>query len=175
MEALGVIDMQNDFMLPGAPLQIEGAEDIVGPVNRLLREFCNKHSYVFATRDWHPANHTSFQKWPPHCVANTKGAHFHPSLFNFYFESIFDKGTDNKSDGYSGVEGTQLVNALKVRGVDKVYLVGVATEYCVKATALDLIKAGFKVCIIRNCVRGVSEETGLAALEEMSAAGVEYV
>jgi nicotinamidase/pyrazinamidase len=129
---------------------------------------------VVATRDWHPPDHQSFaQQWPVHCVAGTPGAELHDALDRSKIDVIVDKGQSSDTDGYSGFEGTDLEQTLKDHGITNVTVVGLATDYCVKNTALDALRAGFQVTVDTNAVRGVDVEPGDSerALAEVRAAG----
>jgi nicotinamidase/pyrazinamidase len=176
-DALVVVDMQKDFM-PGGPLAVNQGDQIIPIINRLLARFSCR---VF-TRDWHPAHHISFSahptfkdnSWPPHCVQNSPGAGFHPSLRVDLADRIISKGTDQKQEAYSGFQGTDLEAWLEARNVQRVFIAGVATDYCVKATALDAKAAGFSTFVIQDAVRGVDQPAGnaAAALAELEQAGV---
>ena len=176
-KALIVVDLQNDFC-PGYSLGVAGGDEIIPVINRLVNSF----DTVVYTRDWHPANHVSFaenpqfidKSWPAHCVAGTPGAEFHPDLLVRPDGSIVDKGTDPAVEAYSGFQGTGLAEKLRERQVDTVYITGLATDYCVKATALDALKAGFRAFVVVNASRGVDNPPGTVedALNELRAAGV---
>ena len=135
------------------------------------------YELVVATRDWHPADHSSFAEqggpWPVHCVAGTQGAQLHPDLDRSRIDVTVDKGQAVDTDGYSGFEGTDLDELLHERGITQVTVVGLATDYCVKNTALDALRAGFQVTVDSNAVRGVEVEAGDSerALAEVRAAG----
>jgi nicotinamidase/pyrazinamidase len=173
-EALLVIDYQNDFN-PGGALAVPEGDTIAGRMNELAAD--PRFELVLATRDWHPANHGSFSEqggpWPPHCVQGTHGAELHPGLDRSLVGLVVDKGQDPGTEGYSGFEGTGLESTLRERGVDSVTVVGLATDYCVKNTALDAVRAGFAVEVDSSAVRGVNVEPGddARALEELRAAG----
>lgn len=176
MQALIVVDVQNDFC-PGGALAIGDGDAVVEPINRLAREA----SFVVATRDWHPADHGSFAAqggpWPVHCVCGTPGAELHPGIDQGTIDAIVDKGQVSDREGYSGFEGTELERLLRERGVDTVDVAGLALDYCVKATALDARRAGFSVTVHRGATRAVEVEPGDGerAVEELRAAGVEVV
>ena len=174
MEALIVVDVQNDFC-PGGALAVPEADEIIDAVNRLAAEA----PLVIATRDWHPPDHSSFAAeggggWPVHCVRDTPGAELHPDL-RARIDAIIDKGQAREDDGYSGFAGTTLEGLLRDRGVETVDVVGLALDYCVKATALDAREAGFGVVVHRDATRAVEVEPGDGerAVEELRAAGVE--
>jgi nicotinamidase/pyrazinamidase len=164
--ALVVVDLQNDFC-PG--------DSIIPFIESLMKRLAKEGTYICATRDWHPRDHVSFKTWPVHCVANTPGAGFHKDfLWPAYVESVFSKGEDNRDDGYSGVRGTNLLHALSLRGVKKVRVVGLTTDWCVKATALDLRREGLEVEVILNGCRAVNinPDDEQKAIDEMKAAGI---
>ena len=135
------------------------------------------YDLVVATRDWHPADHSSFElnggRWPVHCVAGTNGAQLHPALDRVNIDEVVDKGQAVDTDGYSGFAGTGLDKLLRERGITQVTVVGLATDYCVKNTALDALRAGFAVTVDSNAVRGVEIEPGDSerALAEVRTAG----
>jgi nicotinamidase-related amidase len=173
-EALIIVDFQNDFT-PGGALAVEDGDRIAGRVNELAAD--PRFELVVATRDWHPADHGSFAErggpWPVHCVQGTEGAELHPSLERERVDVIVDKGTDPGTEGYSGFEGTTLGELLRERRIDSVTIVGLATDYCVKNTALDALREGLAVTVDSEGVRGVdvSEGDSERALDELRAAG----
>ena len=160
-EALIVVDFQNDFT-PGGALAVPDGDEIAARVNELAAD--PRFDLVVATRDWHPPDHGSFAEqggpWPVHCVQGTEGAELHPTLDRSRIDVVVDKGQDPGTEGYSGFEGTRLGELLHERGVDKVTVVGLATDYCVKNTALDALRAGFEVTVDSEGVRGVEVEEG---------------
>ncbi len=172
--ALIIVDFQNDFT-PGGALGVEGGDEIAGPINALVAT--GEFDLVVATRDWHPPDHASFAArggpWPEHCVQGTPGAELHPALDPAQVDVIVDKGQDPGTEGYSGFEGTDLACELRERGVDEVTVVGLATDFCVKHTALDALREGFVVTVDPTAVRAVElhEGDGEAALDEVRAAG----
>ena len=165
-DALIIVDYQNDFARPDGALSVPAGEEVAGRINELATS--GAYELVVATRDWHPRDHGSFTEqggiWPVHCVQGTAGAELHPAV---------DKGQDPGTEGYSAFDATELAGALRARGVDAVTIVGLATDYCVKNTALDALREGFAVTVDRAGVRGVDVEPGDAdrALEELAAAG----
>ena len=175
-DALIVVDVQNDFC-PGGALAVDDGDSIVPGINKLLPRFAVR---VF-TRDWHPAHHCSFsddpqyvdKSWPPHCVADTPGAQFHPGLNVAEDAEIVSKGTDAAKEAYSGFDGTALADTLRAKGVSRVFICGLATDYCVKATALDAVNNGFETVVIDDLCRGVNNPIGAAraAIDEMKQAG----
>jgi nicotinamidase/pyrazinamidase len=172
--ALLIIDFQNDFT-PGGALAVSDGDTIAPKINALAAS--GDYDLVIATRDWHPADHGSFEPqggiWPVHCVAGTQGAQLHPDLDRTRIDIVVDKGQAVDTNGYSGFEGTDLEEILRERGITQVTVVGLATDYCVKNTALDALKAGFQVTVDSTAARGVDVQPGdsEAALEEVRAAG----
>jgi nicotinamidase-related amidase len=128
-----------------------------------------------ATRDWHPPEHSSFAAqggpWPPHCVAGTEGAELSPGLDAALVDVVVDKGTDPATEGYSGFDGTDLAGLLRERGIDRITVAGLATDFCVRATALDALKAGFAVTVDDGASRGIDPDASSDALDEVRAAG----
>jgi nicotinamidase/pyrazinamidase len=175
-EALVIVDFQNDFT-PGGALGVDGGHEIAGRLNELAADA--RFELVVATRDWHPPDHGSFREqggiWPVHCVQGTEGAELHAGLDRTRVDVVVDKGQDPSADGYSGFEATLLEELLRARGVDHVTIGGIATDYCVKNTALDALRLGFGVTVDREAVRGVEVDAGDSerALEEIRAAGGE--
>jgi len=172
--ALLIIDFQNDFT-PGGALGVADGDTIAPKINALAAS--GDYDLVVATRDWHPADHNSFAAqggpWPVHCVAGTQGAQLHPDLDRTKIDIVVDKGQAVDTDGYSGFEATDLEALLRERGITQVTVVGLATDYCVKNTALDALKAGFQVTVDSTAARGVEVQPGdsEAALAEVRAAG----
>jgi nicotinamidase/pyrazinamidase len=186
--ALLIVDFQNDFT-PGGALPVAGGDEVAAPINRLADEI----DYVLATRDWHPADHGSFEGvevdperwdgteppsiWPVHCVAGTEGAELHPALERERIDAVIDKGQDPHSQGYSGFQGTDLAEKLREAEVDELIVTGLATDYCVKNSVLDALREGFEVIVVEDAIRGVEVEPGDSerALDEMRAAGARVV
>jgi nicotinamidase/pyrazinamidase len=175
-EALLVIDFQNDFT-PGGALAVERGDEIAERINELAAS--GRFDLVVATRDWHPADHGSFPEqggpWPVHCVQGTHGAELHAALDRSQIDQIVDKGQNPGTEGYSGFDETPLAELLRERGIDSVTIVGLATDYCVKNTALDALREGLTVTVDSSAVRGVDVNPGDSegALEELRAAGAE--
>jgi nicotinamidase/pyrazinamidase len=173
-EALIIVDFQNDFT-PGGALAVRDGDRIAARVNELAAD--PRFELVVATRDWHPPDHGSFSErggpWPVHCVQGTEGAELHPSLERERVDVIVDKGTDPETEGYSGFDGTTLGELLRERGIDRVTVVGPATDYCVKNTALDALRQGLDVTVDSEGVRGVEVNEGDSerALDELRSAG----
>ena len=175
--ALIVVDLNNDFM-PGGALGVEEADEVVPLINELA--VSGDYAYVVATQDWHPVNHISFQTWPPHCVAGTDGAELHPQLDRSNIQALIRKGFDVDADSYSGFynernESNGLAELLQSRGIQNVDIAGIATDYCVKATAIEAVtKAGFKTRVLLKACRGVGVNPNdvADAVEAMREAGV---
>ncbi|HEX7019571.1 MAG TPA: isochorismatase family protein [Gemmatimonadaceae bacterium] len=176
-----VNDVQKDFCEGGA-LAVPGAEEIVRVINRYIELFAEHGLPVFVTRDWHPPETSHFTtlggKWPPHCVAGSDGAAFHPALSLPTGAIILSKGTRTDEDGYSAFEAHHpgpvlLRECLNSHGVETIYLAGIATDYCIRATALDGIGFGFTVVVLEDAVRGIDARAGdvREALDEMRRAG----
>ena len=197
MKALLVIDIQNDFMPAGA-LGVPRGDEVIPLANRLMPRF----ELVVATQDWHPADHKSFAAnhpgrapgqvidldglkqtlWPVHCVRGTRGAEFVPGLETRHFARVFQKGTNPSIDSYSGFfdnghrQSTGLSDYLRECGVDEIYLLGLATDYCVRWSALDARGLGFRTTVVEDGCRGVELDPGdvRTACDEMRSAGVEF-
>src|SRR5262245_36480168 len=176
--ALIVADVQNDFC-PGGSLAVPDGDEIVPLMNEYIRLFSSGGASVYATRDWHPANHCSFKTqggpWPVHCIQNSKGAEFHPKLALPKNVKIISKATDPKKEAYSAFEGTQLAESLKHQGVRHLFIGGLATDYCIKNTVLDGIRLGFSVTFLSDASRGVNLNASDSerAVTEMLSRGAE--
>lgn len=176
MKALIIVDMQNDFC-PGGALPVPDGDKIIPIINKYIEFFKKKNFLIVATRDWHPPDHISFKNyggiWPPHCIRGTKGAEFHPELKLPSNTIIISKATEKDKEAYSGFEGTELDKILKNKGIKEVYICGLATDYCVKHTALDAIKLGYKTYILTDAVKGVNVNPGDSekALKELKEKG----
>jgi len=175
-EALVIVDFQNDFT-PGGALAVPHGDEIAGQLNALAAD--DRFDLVVATRDWHPPEHSSFAgqggPWPVHCVADSDGAQLHAGLDRANVDVIVDKGTDPSTEGYSGFDGTDLATLLRDRGIDRITVAGLATDYCVRATALDALAAGFAVTVDDRASRGIDPDDSANALNEVRAAGGEVV
>jgi nicotinamidase/pyrazinamidase len=175
-DALVVVDVQTDF-LPGGALAVASGDRIFAPIDALAPRFRR----VYATRDWHPPDHSSYAQhggpWPVHCVAGTRGAAFDQRLDLKNIDVVIDKGVDRATDGYSGFAATQLANDLRIHGIKRVFVCGLATDYCVKATALDAHSAGFAAVVVADASAAVDVQPGdeAKALEELRAAGIAVV
>jgi nicotinamidase/pyrazinamidase len=172
--ALIIVDFQNDFC-PGGALAVPDGDAIAGRLNELAGS--GEYDLVVATRDWHPPDHDSFAEqggpWPPHCVAGTPGAELHHALDPTPIDAVVHKGRGAGDEGYSGFEATELAALLRERDVEHVTVVGLATDYCVRATALDALREGFAVTVDSTAARGIDAEPGDSerALAEVRAAG----
>jgi len=179
-DALIIVDVQVDFC-PGGALPVPEGDKIVPVLNEYIRRFDKAGALIVATRDWHPPNHISFKTygglWPPHCIRGTEGAKFHPSLRLPERTKIVSKATDPSKEAYSGFEGTNLDEYLKKAGVKRVFVGGLATEYCVKNTVLDALKYGFKVFLLEDAVKGIDVKLGdvEGAMKEMLEKGAEKI
>jgi nicotinamidase/pyrazinamidase len=176
-QALIAVDIQRDFC-PGGALPVTDGDKIIPAVNELVRAFEKMGLPVFFTRDWHPKNHMSFKAyggpWPPHCVQNTRGASFHPSLVIPKGAEVISKGTLQDEDAYSGFQGTELGPELRDLRVGRIYVAGLATDYCVKTTVLDGAAKGFETFVLTDCVKGVNlkKTDSATALRAMLSQGV---
>lgn len=174
--ALIIVDVQNDFC-PGGALPVTDGDKVVPILNVYIKRFGEEGAPIFATRDWHPNDHSSFKEkggiWPPHCVQGTSGAQFHPGLDISGDVEIVSKGTSPKDEAYSGFQGTDLAAELKKKGIKTLYIGGLATDYCVKHTVLDAIKEGFLVFFLEAGSKGVDVNPGDSkrAVDEMVLAG----
>lgn len=198
LKALVLVDLQNDF-LPAGALPVPDGDQVIPLANQIMQRF----DLVVATQDWHPSNHASFAAihpgkmpgdvidldglqqtlWPVHCVQNTVGSAFAPGLDISRVRKIIRKGTDPGIDSYSGFfdnghrKSTGLDFYLKQAGVTETFILGLATDYCVKFTAMDALELGFATYVLVNACRGVELQTGdvAAALHDMATAGVQII
>ena len=179
-DALLLVDVQNDF-LPGGRLAVAGADQILEPLNRWIARFSQAGLPIFATRDWHPPDHCSFAirggPWPPHCIAGSPGAEFSPAL-RLPADTpvtVIGKGTD--ADAYSGFEGTDLDARLQAAGVRRLFVAGLATDYCVLNTVLDARRSGYEVVLLERAIRPVEVHPGDGArgVAAMAAAGAQLL
>ncbi len=174
-DALIVVDVQNDFC-PGGALAVPGGEGVVPRINRLMPRF----EHIVFTRDWHPSDHCSFGappeyrdgSWPPHCVQHTPGAEFHGSLAVPGDALVLNKGEDPDVEEYSGFARPTLEAHLRQRHIQRVFIAGLATDYCVKETALGAVQAGFETIVVMDACRGIAEDTIQTATEALKKAGV---
>jgi nicotinamidase/pyrazinamidase len=180
-DALVIVDVQNDFC-PGGALGVLDGDAVVPVLNRYAERFARQGAPVLVTRDWHPSRTKHFRAWggvwPPHCVQETPGAAFHPALRLPPEAQVVSKGMDPETDAYScfqasGADGTPFAEILERRGIRRLFVGGLATDYCVKATALDALHAGFRVVVLEDAIRAVdlAPGDGERALAEVRAAG----
>lgn len=183
--ALLIVDVQKDFC-PGGALAAPGGAAILPALNRHIGEARTLDMPVYASRDWHPEVTSHFKayggEWPPHCVQDTAGAQFHSELKLPAETVVISKGNDPERPGYSAFDGRtsagrSLLDDLRDRGIDRLYVTGIATDYCVKATVLDALRAGLRVSVLLDAITGIDVHPGDAdrAVEEMSRAGAEMV
>jgi len=165
---------------------VPDGDRVVAPLNRCADRFAERGAPVYASRDWHPAVTTHFTPyggaWPPHCIADTEGAQFHPGLRLPPSTVVVTKGGDPSRDSYSALDGctadrANLLEDLRCRGIDHVYVGGLATDYCVKQSVLDALKSGIRVSVLTDAIRAVEVHPGDAtrALEEMERAGARLI
>lgn len=184
-DALIVVDVQNDFC-PGGALGVSGGDEIVPILNRCIAKFADAGLPVIATRDWHPEKTGHFKDggglWPRHCVQGSEGGRFHPELTIDSRVTIMSKGQSPDSDSYSafhGVthDGVTLRDFLRSRGVERVFIGGLATDYCVKYTVFEGINHGFKVVVLKDAIRGVNlqPKDSEEAINDMTRAGAEMM
>lgn len=173
-DALILVDIQKDF-LPGGALPVPEGDKVIEPANRYIELFQKAGAPIFATRDWHPPNHISFKEqgglWPPHCVQNTEGAKFAESLKLPPETFIINKGDRPEFDAYSGFQGTILKDLLRERGVRRIFVGGLATDYCVLNTVLGGLNLGFQVFWLSDASKGITPEGEQRAEEKMLSEG----
>lgn len=173
-DALLVVDVQRDFCANGA-LAVPEGDAVVPVLNDWIAAARRGGAHVVFSRDWHPSDHCSFRDrggpWPPHCVQGTPGAAFHPSLKVPSDAWIVSKGTDRDREQYSALDGTGLVERLKALGVRRVWVGGLALDYCVRASAQDALAAGFEVHLLTGATRAVHPEQASEVLAQLQAAG----
>ena len=176
-KALLIVDLQNDFC-PGGALAVPEGDQIISNLNQYIEIFSKNKLPIFASRDWHPKETSHFKDqgglWPPHCVQNTEGALFHPELKLPKETIILSKGMDPETDSYSAFQaqdsnGRQFEDMLRESGIEELYIGGLATDYCVKSSALDALSKGFKVKLMIDAIKGVNikPDDSNNAIEEM--------
>ena len=174
MRALLIVDVQNDFC-PGGALAVDDGDKVVPVINQIMDQF----DLVLASKDWHPEDTIHFENWPVHCVRNTKGADLHHDLKGDKIDQILLKGTGNRNDGYSAFEATNiyLEKFLKEKGINELYITGLATDYCVKKSAIEASRKGFNTYVITDAIKAVNAQPGdnARALKEMKKAGCELM
>ncbi|MES9536028.1 isochorismatase family protein [Actinomadura sp. NPDC000600] len=180
-KALIIVDVQNDFC-EGGSLAVAGGAAVATAISEYVAAHRSEYAHIVATRDFHldPGGHFSAEPdfadtWPPHCVIGTPGADFHPNLALAPIEAVFSKGRETAA--YSGFEGfsddeTPLADWLAARGVDSVDVVGIATDHCVRATAVDAVRAGLRTTVLLDLTAGVSKATVDRALDELAQEGI---
>ncbi len=179
-DALIVVDVQNDF-LPGGSLAVPHGDEVVTVLNRYLVAFSARALPLYATRDWHPPNHCSFKArggpWPTHCVAETSGAQFAGNLQFPTGTSVISKATTPDKDAYSGFEGTDLDARLRAQKIKRLFVGGLATDYCVLNTVRDARRLGYEVRLLTDAIRAVNvkPDDGRKAEEEMRRLGAQPV
>lgn len=174
-KALLIVDVQIDFC-PGGALGVDAGHEIVDRINAIMGKF----DLIIASGDMHPTETVHFEKWPVHCVRGTEGSKFHPDLKTENINIVLEKGTSDKDDGYSVFEATNknLDELLKARNIKKLYIAGLATDYCVKETVIDAIKRGYEVYVFTDCIKAVNINPGdgekaLNLIEKMGAKLIE--
>lgn len=181
-DALIAVDVQNDF-LPGGSLAVPQGDAVVPAINRYLAAFAARALPVFATRDWHPANHCSFKAqggiWPAHCVAATPGAAFAAGLALPATAVVISKAATPGADAYSGFSGTDLAARLRASGSTRLFVGGLATDYCVLNTVKDALVEGFAVLLLEDAIRAVDVHAGngvraLAEMQKLGARAIRY-
>jgi len=181
-KALMIVDVQNDFC-PGGALGVQDGDRVVPVLNRYIEKFAQAGLPILVTRDWHPPRTTHFNTagglWPPHCVQGSKGAEFHPGLNITSDAIVLSKGMAVDEDSYSGFDavdsrGVVLKDVLRQSGIERIYVGGLATDYCVKETVLDGLRQGFQVVLLQDGICGVNlqPEDSDQAIDAMIEAGV---
>lgn len=178
-DALLLVDVQNDF-LSGGRLAVRDGDAVIPPLNHCITLFRNKNLPVYASRDWHPANHCSFiaqrGAWPPHCIAGSHGARFAERLALPQDTIVVSKGNTSKRDSYSAFGGTSLHALLFATGIKRLFIGGLATDYCVLNTVLDALNLGYAVVLLTDAVRAVEALSGdgARALDRMKNCGAGF-
>ena len=179
-DALLIVDVQNDF-LPGGSLAVPHGDEVVAVLNRYLKSFISQNLPVCATRDWHPQRHCSFREqggpWPPHCIAGTRGAQFAAALQLPPAAVIISKATTVEHDAYSGFQGTSLNQQLRASNIRRLFIGGLATDYCVLNTVRDALQLGYEVLLLGDAIRAVDVHPGdgLRAEREMIELGAHSI
>ncbi len=179
-DALLVVDVQNDF-LPGGNLAVAGSEAVIPVLNGCIARFSAQGLPVYACRDWHPADHCSFLEnggpWPPHCIAGTHGAEFSPALSLPPETPVLSKGSLRDREAYSAFDGTELANLLGKGKVDRIFIGGLTTDYCVLNSVKDASKLGFTIFVLMDATKAVDLHPGdgKAALEAMKSHGAIFL
>jgi len=179
-DALLIVDVQNDF-LPGGSLAVPRGDEVVPVLNRYIDLFVTRKLPVYATRDWHPERHCSFRAqggiWPPHCVAGTRGAEFAAALQLPPSAVIVSKAATAEQDAYSGFQGTDLDAQLRAAHIRRLFIGGLATDYCVLNTVRDALRLGYRVWLLSDAIRAVDVQPGdgLRAEQEMVSLGAQRI
>jgi nicotinamidase/pyrazinamidase len=179
-DALVIVDIQNDF-LPGGSLAVASGDQVIPVINAYIAKFEQRGLPIVATRDWHSPDHSSFIQqggpWPEHCVAGSKGAEFSPDLLLPKTAQIFSTGFDKMADGYSGFENTDLHSHLSHAGIKRLFIGGIATDYCVLHTVLDALQYRYRVFLLQDVIRAVNvnPEDGQNAVQKMLENGAELL
>jgi nicotinamidase/pyrazinamidase len=179
-DALLIVDVQNDF-LPGGSLAVARGDEVVPALNRAIVAFETRDLPVYASRDWHPSQHCSFEAqggpWPPHCVAGTHGAAFATTLRLPHFTTVTSKASTADEDANSAFQGTDLHQHLYAAGIRRLYIGGLATDYCVLNTVRDALRLGYAVCLLSEAIRArdIEPGDGLRAEEEMAKLGAQVI
>lgn len=179
-DALIVIDVQRDF-LPGGSLAVPGGKRVMRPINRCIDLFAQRTLPVFASRDWHPPTHCSFRAqggpWPPHCIAGSAGANFADDLHLPANAFIISKATTPEHDAYSAFGGTDLAQQLRAAGATRLFVCGLATDYCVLQTVCDALAANFKIVVLRDAIAAVDTQPGDGnrAIMQMRERGAKFI
>lgn len=158
-DVLIIVDVQRDFC-PGGALPVPDGDKVIPVLNEYIKRFKRAETQIYATRDWHPPNHISFKAyggiWPAHCIQDSEGAAFHPDLTLPEDVKIISKATDPSKEAYSGFDPPQLKEELEWKGIKRVFVGGLATDYCVKSTVLDALELGFETILLVDAIRGVN-------------------
>jgi len=179
-DALIVVDVQRDFCAGGA-LEVPDGDAVVPVINQYIELFNKAGGKIVATRDWHPVNHSSFKEyggpWPPHCVQNTPGAEFHPDLRLPADYSHVSMADSPGKDAYSGFEETNLNEILRQAAISRVFVCGLATDYCVKDTALDAVKLQYETYLLEDAIRGVNvqPDDSEKAIRDLKLKGIQRI
>ena len=179
-DALIVVDVQRDFCAGGA-LPVPDGDQVIPNLNRYIRLLDHARAFIYATRDWHPPNHISFIEyggiWPPHCIQDSEGAEFHRDLVLVPEVKIISKATTSDKEAYSGFDNTNLAESLRQDNVRRIFIGGLATDYCVKNTVLDALKLGFETYLLMDAIRGVNVQPtdSQKAIDEMMLNGARLI